>query len=95
QSDCTQLQKLVVDDHLDVVKHLIKHSSEVSRSDNSMGMECDMQLKPTSQQLLQDVPPQLGVLGATGVPGVTVSTATLVPGVQPLGLNIEIASQGE
>nr|CAD7425874.1 unnamed protein product [Timema monikensis] len=94
QSDCTQLQKLVVDDHLDVVKHLIKHSSEVSRSDNNMGVECDMQLKPTSQQLLQDVPPQLGVLGATGVPGVTVSTATLVPGVQPLGLNIEIASQG-
>jgi hypothetical protein len=27
------------------------------------------------------------------VPGVSVSTATLVPGVQPLGLNIGLASQ--
>jgi hypothetical protein len=36
---------------------------------------------------------QFAQLGMAAVPGVSVSTATLVPGVQPLGLNIDLASQ--
>jgi len=36
---------------------------------------------------------QFAQLGIGAVPEVAVSTATLVPGVQPLGLNIDLTSQ--
>lgn len=62
-------------------------------------VERELQEKGPSQLLLSSPLPdgsttaQFAQLGMAAVPGVSVSTATLVPGVQPLGLNIDLASQ--
>jgi hypothetical protein len=62
-------------------------------------VERELQEKGPSQLLLSSPLPegsttaQFAPLGMAAVPGVSVSTATLVPGVQPLGLNIDLASQ--
>lgn len=62
-------------------------------------VERELQEKGPSQLLLSSPLPegstqaQFAPLGMAAVPGVSVSTATLVPGVQPLGLNIGLASQ--
>ena len=61
-------------------------------------MERELQEKGPGQLLLSSplsdgtTTAQLGPLGMATVPGVTVSTATLVPGVQPLGC-IDLAPQ--
>jgi hypothetical protein len=62
-------------------------------------VERELQEKGPSQLLLSSPLPegstttQFAQLGIGAVPEVSVSTATLVPGVQPLGLNIDLTSQ--
>jgi len=62
-------------------------------------VERELQEKGPSQLLLSSPLPegsttaQFAQLGIGAVPEVSVATATLVPGVQPLGLNIDLTSQ--
>jgi len=62
-------------------------------------VERELQEKGPSQLLLSSPLPdgstttQFAQLGIGAVQEVSVSTATLVPGVQPLGLNIDLTSQ--
>jgi len=62
-------------------------------------VERELQEKVPSQLLLSSPLPesstttQFAHLGIGAVPEVAVSTATLVPGMQPLGLNIDLTSQ--
>lgn len=62
-------------------------------------VEHELQEKGPSQLLLSSALPegstttQFAQLGIGAMPEVSVSTATLVPGVQPLGLNIDLTSQ--
>jgi hypothetical protein len=62
-------------------------------------VERELQEKGPSQLLLNSPLPegsttaQFAQLGMGAVPEVSVSTATLIPGVQPLGLNIDLTSQ--
>jgi len=61
-------------------------------------VERELQEKGPSQLLLSSSLPegsttQFAQLGIGAVPEVSVSTATLLPGVQPLGLNIDLTSQ--